>query len=227
MSLATNGLALSALSILACGYIVYDAPLCRLWWVRIGGYTFYFRILVAGLCWFYLIAVLLQLLPHREVDWLPYLTSRLQQTPIFAVIGALIFRLFAKVAVWIYTLDTDRDYNLNVRRLDAEELATFVYHKAHAAELIMVTLKNGKVYAGWSRGIPDTDSKWLRIVPEWSGHRDAQGMIAMQTNYTKVFSNTPDAEREPMLILVEEIVTVQPFDAEIFKQFADNSSADH
>ena len=229
MSLSTNGLVLSALSILACGYLVYDAPLCRLWWVRIGGYTFYFRILVAGLFLFYPIAALVQLLAHREfeIDWLPYLSIDPQQTPIFAVLGALIFRLLAKIAVWIYALDANRDDNLNIKRLDAEELATFVYRKAHVAELIMVSLKNGKVYAGWPREIRGADSKWLRLIPEWSGHRDAQGMIAMQTNYAKIFSNTPYTEREPMLILVQEIVTVQPFDAEIFMRFAINPRADH
>ena len=229
MSLSTNGLVLSALSILACGYLVYYAPLCRLWWVRVGGHTFYFRILVAGLCWFYLIDALLQLttLHGLQVDrWLNFDIAQ-QQTPLVAVIGAIIFRVLAKSVVWLYARDKNREYNLNLRSLDAEELATFVYHKAHAAELIMVSLKNGKVYAGWPHGIPGVDSKWLQLIPEWSGHRDAQGMIAMQTNYAKIFSNTPYTEREPMLILVQEIVTVQPFDAEIFMRFAINPRADH
>ena len=229
MSLSANGLVLSALSILACGYLVYDAPLCRLWWVRTGGYTFYFRIVVAGLCLFYPTAALLQLLAHRgfEVDGLPYLIFHPQQTPIFAVVGALIFRLFAKIAVWIYTLDANRDYNLNLKRLDTEELATFVYNKAYAGEYIMVSLKNGKVYTGWSLEIPGVNSKWLRLIPEWSGHRDAQGMITLQTNYAKIFGDTPLTKREAMLILVQEIVTVQPFDAEIFMRFATNPRADH
>ncbi len=190
---------------------------------------FYFRILVAGLCWFYLITALLQLTTPQELQvgrWLNFDIAP-QQAPLVAVIGAIIFRVLAKSVVWLYARDKNREYNLNLRSLDAEELATFVYRKAHAAELIMVSLKNGKVYAGWPREIRGADSKWLRLIPEWSGHRDAQGMIAMQTNYAKVFSDIPYTEREPMLILVEEIVTVQPFDAEIFMRFATNPRADH
>ena len=94
-------------------------------------------------------------------------------------------------------------------------------------EMIMVTLKNNKVYTGWPLEAPNyEDSNWLRLVPEWSGYRDKKARVNVETDYSAVF-DASSSEQGHMLISVDQIVTVQPFDTETFQKFNPSLTADN
>ena len=115
----------------------------------------------------------------------------------------------------------DRKYKLDLENLN--ELGKIVYEKVRGEEMIMVTLKNNKVYAGWPvEALNSQDSRWLRLVPQWSGYRDEQTRINIEIDYLAVFGMSPSKQNN-MLISVEEIVTIQPFDPKIYKEFNPNT----
>lgn len=222
MSALSSGLLFNALSVLACGYVIYDAPICRLWWPKLAGYVLYFRIVVAGLSLALPLAVLLYLTPLQSINVFNVFTLKLDPSyaPILAFFIAIVARTLAKLFVWCYgAKNTEWRHQLELENLE-KGLAQIVYQKMGKGEMIMVTLENNKVYGGWPVDVPNSEyNKWLHLVPQWSGYRDPESTIHVQINYVKVYGDTPPLERDPMLISVERIVTVQPFDAEIFQKF--------
>ena len=212
---------------MASGYIIHDAPICRLWWTRSAGYTLYFRIIVAGLSLVSVLSLLLYALPFHSF---PLLGIELapEQAPMLAFAIAIILRGIFAIGTrfygrykpsWIYQLDLK---NLNEKGLDQ-----IVSEKIYANEMIMVTLENNKVYAGWPLEAPNNeDSNWLRLVPQWSGYRDSKSIINVGTDYSAVF-DASSSEQGHMLISVDQIVTVQPFDTETFQKFNPSLTADN
>ncbi len=217
MSSLTNGFVLGTLSILACGYIIYDAPICRLWWFRSAGYVLYFRIIVTGLSLVLALTVLLYAPAFRgltlfDVEIVP------EHAPVLAFTIALAFRSFFAIGTRLCG-ERRCKYKLGLKNLNENGLAQIVYERIHARKMIMVTLENNKVYAGWPLEAPNNEErKWLRLVPEWSGYRDKQARINVETDYSSVFNMSP-SERDHMLISADKIVTVQPFDVEVFQRF--------
>ncbi len=122
--------------------------------------------------------------------------------------------------IWLYSKKYPKfRYKQDLKNLNDNGLNKIIYEKAHDEKMIMITLESNKVYAGLPIDAPGKeDNKWLRLVPLWSGYRDDQSTIHAQIDYSSVF-DVPPTEREPMLLSVEKIVTVQPFDAKIFKEF--------
>ena len=217
MSALTNGFVLSTLSILASGYIVYDAPFCRWLWSRATGYSLYFRTIVTGLT----IALILTLLSYI-ISWeIPVFDLKLrpEYVPTLTLPVAFVLRIIAKIIVVVFfgKRNPDRKYKLDLENLN--ELGKIVYEKVYRKEMIVVTLKNNKVYTGWPvEALNSQDSRWLRLVPQWSGYRDKQANINIETDYSAVFDMSP-SEQNNMLISVEEIVTIQPFDPKIYGEF--------
>ena len=233
MSSLANGFVLSTLSILASGYIVYDAPSCRLLLRRATGYSLYFRTIVTGLT-IALTLILLSYIISREIpvsdlklrlEEIPVfdLKLRLEYIPILTLPAAFVLRIIAKIIVILFfgKSNPDRKYKLDLKNLN--ELSQIVYEKVYREEMIMVTLKNNKVYAGWPvEALNNEDSRWLRLVPQWSGYRDEQANINVETDYSTVLDRSSSKQNQ-MLISVDKLVTIQPFDPEIYKEFNSDS----
>lgn len=182
------------------------------------GYALYFRIIVAGLT----VALSLTVLSYTLISWnIPAFDLMLQpeyaHTLAFPV--ALAFWLCAKIVVLVLEkYSPARKYKLDLANLN--ELSQIVYKKVYRNEMIMVTMENRKVYTGWPvEALNNEDNRWLRLVPQWSGYRDGKFMINITTDYSTVYGDTPPSEQDHTLLSVERIVTIQPFDPDIYEEF--------
>lgn len=215
-----GGVVLGVLAVLASGYIVYDAPLCR-WFLsgRYTGYVLYFRIITVGLVLLFLPFALLS-----TTEWFPALLRFLRLEHEHALFLTLPFALCLRATAWAFVycggrLSTAWREKLKRKELDGKGFEQFVLEKIHRREMLLITLDSRKVYAGWPLEIPDNeDKKWLRFAPQWSGFRDDSSTIDIKIDYSEVLDQR-QLENNPMLIQVEKIVALQPFDIQIFRRF--------
>ena len=210
---------LGALAVLASGYLLYHAPLLRNYWYGCTGYVLYFRIIVTG--------TLLSLVVGFG---LPYYRSLFLDNPlpnatfITALALWLLFFFMEKVLVKIFPPLRDK---LNLNRLEGQYFETFIYEKSIAPAMIMITLENRKIYIGWPLEIlvESPDNKWLRLIPFWSGCRNDEGIVEITTKYDKALHVTDKnlmSEQQKlivMLIPVDKISVLQPFDPELWETF--------
>ena len=187
MSALANGFVLGTLSILASGYIVYDAPICRFWWSRSSGYVLYFRIIVTGLLLVSILSVLLNVPVFRSFTLFDFQFG-IEYAPILAFAVALVLRFCAALFILCGSkIYPPWKHRLNLKNLNDKGLDQFIYERMHAQKMIMVTLENSKVYMGWPmEAANNEDSKWLRLVPQWSGYRNNESTINIQIDYAKV-----------------------------------------
>ncbi len=87
---------------------------------------------------------------------------------------------------------------------------------------VLLSLKDRKVYAGWLEWIPPLRadaSPYLRMIPVWSGYRDAQTLRVIVTeNYSEdIFSGSelPAAK----VISTGDIANASLFDPDVFDRF--------
>ena len=213
-----NSFVLGVLSVLASGYIVYESPIrCWFWPGRHTGYVLYFRIITAGLLMLFVsYALFIIALPSlRDLS--------LEPEDVLLVTFPLALVLYALAVAVVYCssyVDSQWAEELKDRELSGKGLERFVWGKISRREMILITLDSKKVYAGWPLEIPDDETKqWLRFAPEWSGYRDDKSAtIHIETDYSEVF-NQSQLEKNHMLVQVEKIVTLQPFDIDAFQQF--------
>ena len=216
---STGGFVLVTLSVLASGYIIYDAPLLRWWLPKSTGYVLYFRILTTGLLLTFFLGVLLYTPMLHNVSILG-LQLNPEFSPVMAFPVALGLRALVKGVTFICgKCQPQWKVQLKIQTLNEKGLDQFIFERILNKKMIMVTLENKKVYAGWPIEAPgNEDNQWLRFTPQWSGYRDADSKIIVETDYSKVL-DTALLTTNRMLISVEKIVTVQPFDEEIFQKF--------
>ena len=218
LSLANN-FVLAVLPVLAFGYIIHDALICRLWFSKSTGYSLYFRIITIGLIFLFICQGLIYLLSPLEEEEAN--VSWLSAHPLAAT---LFFALFLRICAYLWVQTRGRKtpewkHGLIKKSLNDKGLDQFIYERIHEKGMIMVTLENRKVYAGWPIEAPgNEDNKWLRVVPQWSGYRNKKSTIKVEINYSEVIGNAP-SDKNCILIPVEKIVTLHPFDADTFEQF--------
>jgi len=211
---------LGVLAVLASGHIVYDAPLCR--WFLSGkhtGYVLYFRIITVGL-----VLLVLPIALISTTEWFPALLRLLRLENEHALFLTLPLALLLRAAAWAVVYCGGKfspawREELKRKELDGKGFERFILEKINRRKMILITLDSRKVYVGWPLEIPDNeDKKWLRFAPQWSGFRDDSSAISIKVNYSKVFES-PELKSNYMLIQADKIVTMQPFDIEIFEQF--------
>jgi len=224
-SLGNSFVVLGVMSVLAGGYIVYDAPICRLLWPgRQVGYVLYFRIITAGLILLLLSYALLMILPAVDSSF----QNLSPETALFLVLPfAFALRIAAAAITYCgYQVSSGWRHKLKLKELDGKGFEQFILEKINRQEMVLITLESNKVYAGWPLEIPDSENKkWLRFVPQWSGLRGENATIDIKIDYSKVFTPA-QLTNNRMLIQVEKIVTLQPFDIQIFRQFNSESNSD-
>lgn len=223
MSTLTNGFVLGTLFLLASGYIIYDAPVCRFWLSRAAGYILYFRIIVTGLLLIIPVTAVLYVFSPWEIKYFDLAISH-EHAPILTFLIAVALRILVARIVRIYgKINPDWKYKLELKNLNQNGLNKLIYERVYAGKMIQVTLENRKVYVGWPINYSSNeDEKWLGIVPtmEWSAN------ISFEKNYSKVSGDKP-SEQDNMLISVNKIVSVQPFDPENFAKFNSEPTANN
>ena len=224
ISWLANNFIVGTLSVLASGYLLYDARICRLFWPMYAGYILYFRIITMGLFFLFLLYFLYVFLekftPFIEVWGITSKHALLLTFPI-----ALFLRILHEALMWLACKVVPKwKDKLQLKILNERGFDKFIYEKIRDREMVMITLESGKVYVGWPLATPiNENAKWLRLVPQLSGHRNAQFKVSFQVDYSEVFDDEPSDENR-MLIPLEKIVTAQPFDIEVFEKFNNRGS---
>ena len=212
-----SGLVLGVLSLLASGYIVYDAPICRWFWPRSTGYVLYFRTITAGLILlflsYWLLIVAFRLFPD-------YSLLQPEKALLWTLPLSCFLRILGTATVYLGNKCSQEWRNkLKLEELAGNEFGQFILEKIVRRETVLITLESKKVYVGWPLEVPDNESNnWLRFAPLWSGFRDEDSTISIQIDYSKVL-NEKRLQNNRMLIQVEKIVTVQPFELQVFQKF--------
>jgi hypothetical protein len=102
------------------------------------------------------------------------------------------------------------------------------------AEMVQLTLQNDKCYAGWILSLPiPTHSNYITILPAVSGYRSKlKKKLVFTTQYLDVYSSyIRDAsifdirELTQLVIKIEDIVSANPFDTEMYGRFKGNTPA--
>lgn len=93
--------------------------------------------------------------------------------------------------------------------------------------LILITLKNEKVYVGWVKELPiPSQSNYLRIIPALSGYRDEDKKVVFNSHYLKVYAryikegrgqNVKELETD-VVIEINEIITISNYDPSLYKE---------
>ena len=212
-----SGLVLGVLSLLASGYIVYDAPICRWFWPRSTGYVLYFRTITAGLILLFLSYWLLIFAFRLFPD---YSLLQPEKALLWTLPLSCFLRILGTATVYLGNKCSQEWRNkLKLEELAGNEFGQFILEKIVRRETVLITLESKKVYVGWPLEVPDNESNnWLRFAPLWSGFRDEDSTISIQIDYSKVL-NEKRLQNNPMLIQVEKIVTMQPFELQVFQKF--------
>lgn len=102
------------------------------------------------------------------------------------------------------------------------------------AEMVQLTLKNDKCYVGWILSLPiPTHSNYIAILPVVSGYRSKEEKkLTFTTQYLDVYSSYIQdgsvfdiRDLTKLVIKIDDIVTANPFDIEMYERFKDNSAA--
>lgn len=113
-------------------------------------------------------------------------------------------------------------------KLIGNEFELMLKHSFDSKRLLQVTLKNDKFYIGWVKELPlPSHSNYIRIIPAFSGYRDGEKSLIFTTEYLEVYSlymregKIQDVRdlRTDLVIKIDEIITVNNFDHEMYERF--------
>jgi hypothetical protein len=222
------------LPILASGYLLLRAKPFRYHTSWLSGYALYFRIAVAGLAWFCLftgIAFLSSLPPlSHAVLFGAFIGALIARFLIIDLIFALVVRRRPDAHTrLLFSAIKDREFELHVFTALEEQIP------------LMLTLENRKVYVGmpsdtFSFAEPDTDKKFIRLLPLKSGFRHSQNYgVEFTTDYLEALARYGDektldaalraTKNLEIVIPVRRIMTMQFFDEKIHSLFHSSPAA--
>jgi len=101
-------------------------------------------------------------------------------------------------------------------------------------EMIQLTLRNDKCYVGWILSLPiPTHSNYITILPALSGYRSKlKKKLIFTTQYLDVYSSyVKDGsvfdirELTRLVIKIDDVVSANPFDIEMYERFTGNTPA--
>lgn len=141
------------------------------------------------------------------------------------------------VLAFLLGISVTEIWNLFINETDAiskaidrigNELELLMKDSFHQGYLILFTLKNDKFYIGWAETLPIPErSKYIRIIPAFSGYRNDDRRLVFTTQYLDVYAmymqegkvKAIDELDINIVIKIEEIVTASRFDYEVFERF--------
>ncbi len=88
-------------------------------------------------------------------------------------------------------------------------------------KLVLLSLKNDKVYVGWVTYLPIPGvSKYIKIVPVYSGYRNKEKEVILTTNYLNLYKakETGLAWELEKVILMDEILSCSIFNTDFYEK---------
>lgn len=195
---------------LACGYILHQILFDRSL-IKYPGHLLYFRILVIGLVWQFVIEFTLI---FGKFDVGPY-------DDFFKKIAPLITAL-AIYEINRFSLSLGNEVNkkrLNIGRCWGDASDELLMRAAYRDFPILVTTTNNKVYVGWV-AVFNLDDKleWLSIIPLFSGYRvEKTKEVVFNVNYFQYYEEKKIEEFLNVNLSTDKITSIQKFDYNFFE----------
>ena len=222
-SLATNSTHILSLilPLVVSGYALYGIMAISRFWAEPVASRRYFRILLCGYLWIFLISPM----------FMPYLNAFIT-TPESMDVENLVKTVLAigvrMLLDGIYRLlrfieCVDKDYHQGWLRNKLMERNLYNYSKS--LELVIVNLKNDKVYIGFILDFDLPEVNWISIAPIMSGYRDEKKRLQLTTDYHQgienMIENLGNESDESivdvsMLISSKEIVALQNYNPHLY-----------
>ena len=210
------------LPIVVSGYVLYGTMVVSRLWAEPTENQRYFRMLLCGYLWILLISPM----------FMPYLNAfitnpesmdveNLVKTVLAIGLRILLDGIYKLLRV---AKCINKDYYRGWLRNKWMERKLYNYSKS--LELVIVDLKNDKVYIGFILDFELPEVNWIDIVPLRSGYRDEKKRLQLTTDYHRgiknVIENLGNESDESivnvsMLIPSKEIVTLQNYNPHLYK----------
>lgn len=167
----------------------------------------------------------------------PWLIEKLKFFPIkkvdylWTIVFSCLLSIIAVLLTNLYLLWKFKKFQLIGWAVDknGDEIEKLFKQSAEEALFIQITLKNDKVYIGYSEIIPiPQKTNYLTLTPILSGYRDERKQLHITTDYFKVvdeFLEKLDNEEQSVtlntdvIIKQDEILTASIYEQDIFDKF--------
>jgi hypothetical protein len=170
--------------------------------------------------------------------WFPSFVSFIRQYyPLqMQYFGTCVFSFIMAVAFTeLSNLVVNKEYRIKhaIRKI-GNEFERLCEECQSDTEMIQITLKNDKCYVGWILSLPiPTHSNYIALLPVVSGYRSKdEKKLTFTTQYLDVYSSyIADGsvfdirDLTKLVIRIEDIVSANPFDIEMYERFKDNTRA--
>ena len=223
-SLATNSTYILSLilPIVVSGYALYGTMVLSRFWAEPAENQRYFRMLLCGYLWILLISPM----------FMPYLNAFITnpesmdvENLVKTVLAIGVRMLLDGIYILLRSVKCiNQDYYRGWLRNKLMERKLYNYLKS--LELVMVNLKNDKVYIGFILDFDLPEVNWIGIAPIMSGYRDEKKRLQLTTNYHQGIKNMiknldkkSDESIVDVSILIpsKEIVTLQNYNPHLYK----------
>lgn len=227
------------LPLLAGFVLLKDTELSRYELVRHSGHQLYFRVAF----WGFIVALssfLLMLLLIRSIEFVSCDGSRqgLREMAQFLADRHLLLSLsLSPILGWIIPRAVNwfaDEYKWLWKALEKNELERLLAIAVMRDSLIMLSLKNEKVYCGYISNTPDPsfgDKRYIDLVPVISGYRDSEHRVVFTTKYDDALNGYSgdlshlDDDSLVIVIPIREVVSARMFDAEAYAAFNEHAEA--
>lgn len=152
-------------------------------------------------------------------------------TSLFSFLIAVFFTLLGNLFIKLF-MGFIRPISYAVRK-HGDEIEKLFRTSARTGELMQITLKNNKVYIGFTDIIPvPKETNYLKITPVLSGYRESESKILkITTEYFEVLDmfTSENSEFEiwdiDISIKQDEILTANIYDQRVFDMFNQNNNS--
>lgn len=137
----------------------------------------------------------------------------------------LVTPFMGRPIAWVANLFVNK-YVAWQRELERDELEMLLVYATLEAQMVMFTLEDEKVYAGFVNEVPDPahTRHWIGLVPVLSGYRTETRRVEFTLDYIDVLSDF-DPQHEPgnpkytVVVPTNRIVSARLFDPNTYNRF--------
>lgn len=221
---------------LSAGYfILLNFVLLKYKYQRLSSQRILFNAIITGIFLLFFVFIFRTIIEAIFPQLIPDIITQLNKTPIkkidylwtsvfsflFAIIATIVINLFI-----IYCYGVSKPISWAVKKY-GDEIEKLFRISAETGELMQLTLKNNKVYIGFTDIIPvPKETNFLKITPVMSGYRDSETKtLKITTEYFDVLdiylSEEPEFDIYDIDISIkkDEILTAGIYDQNVFDLF--------